>query len=145
MSVSGWIGVDLDGTLAEYHGWGDGGIGKPIPAMVNRVKAWLEAGVTVKIVTARVGFTCRSDFERNAMKGQRDMIDAWCLHVFGQKLEITASKDLAMIELWDDRAVQVIMNTGEPVGGSVSRGPECAHVNEAIAVMAERDKRTFYE
>ena len=36
----------LDGTLAEYHGWGDGGIGKPIPAMVNRVKAWLEAGIS---------------------------------------------------------------------------------------------------
>lgn len=38
----GWIGVDLDGTLAEYLGWqGMGHIGEPIAPMVERVKAWL--------------------------------------------------------------------------------------------------------
>ena len=37
---SGWIGVDLDGTLAEYHGWkGSEHIGPPIPLMVERVKS----------------------------------------------------------------------------------------------------------
>lgn len=41
MSTSGWIGVDLDGTLAEYHGWGNGEIGDPVPAMLERVKKWL--------------------------------------------------------------------------------------------------------
>jgi hypothetical protein len=29
-------------------------------------------------------------------------------------LEVTCVKDFAMIELWDDRAVGVLMNTGQP-------------------------------
>lgn len=44
----GWIGVDLDGTLAEYHGWDDGRIGAPIPKMVQRVKQWLAEGKEVR-------------------------------------------------------------------------------------------------
>lgn len=36
----------------------------------------------------------------------------------GRELPVTATKDFAMIELWDDRAVQVRMNTGEVVGHS---------------------------
>ena len=37
----GWIGVDLDGTLAEYHGWqGIEHIGEPIPKMMARVRRW---------------------------------------------------------------------------------------------------------
>lgn len=40
-----WIGVDLDGTLAEYHGWvSELHIGPPIPAMLARVKRWLAEG-----------------------------------------------------------------------------------------------------
>ena len=43
MSFSGWIGVDLDGTLAHYDGWkGIEHVGPPIPAMLARVKYWLE-------------------------------------------------------------------------------------------------------
>jgi hypothetical protein len=33
------------------------------------------------------------------------------------KIPITCCKDRGMIELWDDRAVQVIENTGERVDG----------------------------
>jgi hypothetical protein len=34
----GWIGVDLDATLAKYDGWKSADhIGEPIPAMVDRV------------------------------------------------------------------------------------------------------------
>jgi len=33
-------------------------------------------------------------------------------------LEATCIKDLNMIELWDDRAVGVFHNTGEPSGPS---------------------------
>jgi hydroxymethylpyrimidine pyrophosphatase-like HAD family hydrolase len=52
--LSRWIGVDLDGTLAHYTGWrGAEHIGVPIPAMLERVQAWVAAGVTVKIFTAR--------------------------------------------------------------------------------------------
>ena len=32
------------------------------------------------------------------------------------ELEITNAKDMDMIELWDDRCVQVVPNTGNPVG-----------------------------
>ena len=104
----GWIGVDLDGTLAEYHGWVAGGkIGKPIPKMVARVKRWLAAGKTVKIVTARVA----GDHDGS----ERWRIKAWCKEHLGQDLEVTNKKDHGMIELWDDRAVEVRTNTGEPV------------------------------
>lgn len=35
----GWIGVDLDGTLAHYDRWrGIDHVGDPVPAMMNRVK-----------------------------------------------------------------------------------------------------------
>ena len=30
-------------------------------------------------------------------------------------LEVTCTKDFHMIEVWDDRAVQVVSNTGSPV------------------------------
>lgn len=44
---SGWIGVDLDGTLAYYSGWkGIEHVGDPVPAMINRVRAWLANGTT---------------------------------------------------------------------------------------------------
>ena len=107
MSVSGWIGVDLDGTLAEYHGWvGPDHVGKPIPAMADRVRTWLASGVDVRIFTARA-----SD------PSQVPYVQAWCLMHFGQALPVTNQKDFAMVELWDDRCVQVIMNTGQRADG----------------------------
>ena len=69
MSASGWIGVDFDGTLAEYHGYiGPKRYGDPIPAMMERVKEWLAAGVKVKIVTARAA---DPDEARAAVTGRR--------------------------------------------------------------------------
>lgn len=111
MATSGWIGVDLDGTLAHYEGWlGISVIGEPIPAMIARVKAWLADGVKVKIFTARVCSFGDPELDDEA----RGAIQEWCrLHV-GEVLEVTNVKDFAMIELWDDRAVRVQMNTGEP-------------------------------
>ena len=53
--VDGWIGVDLDGTLAKYDGWhGIEHIGMPIRPMMERVRTWLAMGIQVKIFTARV-------------------------------------------------------------------------------------------
>jgi hypothetical protein len=102
----GWIGVDLDGTLARYDGWNNGEIGIPVPAMVARVQKWLAAGVEVKIFTARV-----SDDPHGT---QRAAIQVWCKRHIGQVLDVTNCKDYKMIQLWDDRAVQVVLNTGEP-------------------------------
>ena len=102
MTVSGWIGVDFDGTLAEYHGWVPGGrFGDPVPAMLGRVKAWLADGVTVKIVTARA-----------ADPDEARRVQDWCERHGLPRLPVTDRKDFSMIELWDDRAVTVEFNTG---------------------------------
>lgn len=104
-----WIGCDLDGTLAEHAAGGSiAEVGPPILEMLARVKGWLAAGIEVRIVTARVGESL-SIAER---AGQRAMIYQWCREHLGQILQVTAAKDLGMVELWDDRAVQVIRNTG---------------------------------
>lgn len=109
MSTQGWIGVDLDGTLAHYDHWrGEDHIGEPITAMLERVKGWLAEGKEVRIFTARVGGGI------NTSKA-RTYIEAWCKKHLGRKLPVTHEKDYAMIELWDDRAVQVIPNTGRTI------------------------------
>lgn len=111
MSGRGWIGVDLDGTLARSdHGqraFGHGYVGAPIPLMVARVQAWLAAGEDVRILTARVNTA--EDLATEA----RLAIGAFCLEHFGRELPVTASKDYGMVALYDDRAVQVVENTGE--------------------------------
>ena len=110
----GWIGVDFDGTLVEYHGWngpGYGEFGKPIPLMINRVLRWLKEGKSVQILTARV------HPENPAREVSRQTIEKWCLEHLGQILEIRCDKDMGMIELWDDRCVQLFPNTGERVDG----------------------------
>lgn len=105
----GWIGVDLDGTLAEYGGWqGPDSIGKPIPLMLGRVKKWLERGEEVRIFTARA-----------SLPAQIEPVERWCRKHIGVVLPVTCMKDSGMIELWDDRAIQVIPNTGERVDGKL--------------------------
>lgn len=105
----GWIGVDLDGTLAKYDGWvNETHIGEPIAPMIERVKAWLADGIEVRVFTARVGPT--NDSFRTL-----DTIQDWTEKHIGQRLPVTCIKDFNMIELWDDRCVQVVANTGEPV------------------------------
>ena len=100
-----WIGVDLDGTLARHDLWvSQNHIGKPVPQMMNRVKNWISQGIRVKIVTARA-----SD-----PKGIPP-VKSWLKRQGLPELEVTNEKDFSMIELWDDRAIQVIPNTGKPV------------------------------
>lgn len=113
MSISsGWIGVDLDGTLAEcwpgelhdiHH------IGKPIPLMVERVKKWLSQGMEVRIVTARA-------------HGKDPLVIAciheWLIENIGQVLQVTNEKDYDMLVLWDDRAIAVERNTGKILGAA---------------------------
>ena len=111
--MSGWIGVDLDGTLAIYDGWvAADHIGAPVPRMVQRVKAWLAEGRDVRIFTARVGHVPMGEPGRLDPELIRACIEAWCVVHIGQALPVTAEKDLHMVELWDDRCVQVVPNTG---------------------------------
>lgn len=106
--MSGWIGVDLDGTLARYDGWehNHNQIGEPIQPMLRRVIGWLSNHQDVRIFTARASAS-GSDYVE-----QTRLIEEWCLKHIGKALPITCKKDFGMIELWDDRAVSVEMNTG---------------------------------
>lgn len=118
--MSGWIGVDLDGTLADYSGWkGATHIGAPVPAMVARVKRWLAEGHEVRIFTARVteAGTLVGDRSRESTTEVRQHIELWCKEHIGVVLPVTNVKDFGMVELWDDRAVRVVANTGEPCCG----------------------------
>jgi len=118
--TSGWVGVDLDGTLAHWDeaSSATGEIGPPIPRMVNRVIGWLKSGRDVRIVTARVGPLGRENVPMDDPwhpENQRAKIEAWCLQHFRQVLPLTCQKDYLMLELWDDRCVQVVPNTGMTV------------------------------
>jgi len=107
MSRMGWIGVDLDGTLAEYHQWhGPDFIGEPVPLMMSRVQAWLESGFEVRIFTARAS-------DPKAIPPVRKWLEK---HGLGH-LTITNEKDFKMTEFWDDRCVQVEPNTGRRMDG----------------------------
>jgi hypothetical protein len=118
---NGWIGVDLDATLAHYTEWTEADlIGEPIPAMVDRVKNMLALGYRVKIVTARASSNGTVGRDLDAAKFRVAATD-WLINTIGIALPVTSAKDYAMIELWDDRVVQVTPNTGVPVGGSLSR------------------------
>ena len=104
-----WIGVDLDGTLAQYDLWnGPTHIGPPIPAMVLRVKTWLADNKKVKIFTARV---CDEQTSEDLSLALEAIYD-WCVKHIGKPLPVTCKKDWHMIELWDDRCVKVEKNTG---------------------------------
>ncbi len=102
---SPWIGVDLDGTLARDLGNARGDeIGSPIEPMLQRVKRWIAEGHAVKI------FTARASSPRQVVAVKR-----WLASVGLPDLEVTNVKDHRMIELWDDRCVQVTTNQGEPL------------------------------
>lgn len=100
--MAGWIGVDLDGTLAHYAGWaGPESIGEPVPAMMARVHMWIAAGREVRIFTARA-----------CIPEQVVFVQEWLVKHGLPGLQVTNQKDFGMVELWDDRCVTVEINTG---------------------------------
>lgn len=121
----GWIGVDLDGTLAHWDGFQSAEhIGAPVPRMAARVRRYLAQGKDVRIFTARVdggrvalamGFSAGEQF-RDAERIRAIIQDYTELH-FGQRLPVTNVKDFGMRRLYDDRAVQILANTGERADG----------------------------
>jgi len=109
MSNKGWIGVDLDRTLATYERWeGPGVIGEPVPEVVEAVRYALTLGYEVRVFTARVSPSHHPNEILVAIVAIRD----WTTRVFGRELKATFVKDADMIEVWDDRAVGVEPNTG---------------------------------
>jgi len=105
VSQESWIGVDLDGTLAEYSCWeGSHHIGEAVTPMVDRVRQWLDEGKKVKI------FTARATEGPTAVGHIHDWLEKQGL----PRLEVTNVKDYAMLELWDDRCVAIETNRGIP-------------------------------
>lgn len=103
---NGWIGVDLDGTLAGYDAWvSESHIGPPVAVIVENIKRVLEMGYKVKIFTARVAYAPQAVAVREA-------VAIWLEKAGLPQLEVVCCKDYAMIELWDDRCVAVEPNTG---------------------------------
>jgi hypothetical protein len=115
-----WIGVDFDGTLATdapdrsdpYQ------LGEPIPAMVARVQQWLREGIEVRIFTARMAEYSYTTKQWRDLRKMEDRLTEWCRIHIGKALRCTNQKDGLMLELWDDRARQVELNTGMPVVGT---------------------------
>ncbi len=99
---NGWIGVDLDGVLAEYHGWmGAEFIGPPIPLVVEKVKQMVREGMEVRIFTARA-----------TIPEQIPPVQKWLEENGLGGLHVTNVKDIGCLALWDDRCVQYVPNTG---------------------------------
>lgn len=105
--------VDLDGTLAKRQSpFNPLTVGEPVPKMVAAVKAELKKGRTVKLFTARA-----STMDAAAEKA----IKAWLKEQGLGALEITCEKKPEMGELWDDRARQVEVDTGNFITKRSSR------------------------
>jgi len=110
---NGWVGIDLDGTLAKYDKWrGPEHIGEPIAPMVEYVKSLIANGIEVKIVTARAA-TSRILEDEDLYNTVITKIRQWCYKHLGKRLDVTAEKDFGMVFLVDDRVVAVEKNTGE--------------------------------
>lgn len=120
----GWIGVDLDGTLAFYVKWVNWDvIGSPVPLMLERVKGWLAEGREVRIFTARVSFEndiCKASGKPFTRQQVAEVIQDWLEKNGLPRLQVTHEKDFNMIELWDDRAIQVIPNTGQTIADELA-------------------------
>jgi len=85
-----WMGIDLDGTLAEAV-WPDPGIGAPIARNVAKLNAVVSAGYKVVIHTSRPW----SDYE---------LIESWLNHHLIPFNTIVCGK-LLVHRYVDDRAV----------------------------------------
>jgi len=116
-----WVGFDFDGTLAKCVAWDSVNntlpLGEPIPAMVATIKAYLSAGIECRILTARVAACNRANStgavdDMEFAMDQVGKISAWCAQHIGRVLEVTATKDMYMSLLYDDRAIQVERDTG---------------------------------
>lgn len=117
-----WLAVDLDGTLAKYDGWkGEDHIGELIEPMAEKIIQRFNEGWQIAIFTARVS----SNVLEENVRAER-IIWAWLesnkidMYING----ITATKHKHFREFWDDRAFNVVPNTGmirdfEPVNASL--------------------------
>lgn len=96
-----WIGVDLDGTLAQYQGGMGKAIGEPLPEMMALVKSLISQGIEVRIFTARA-----------TDPSQTPTIRGWLARNGLPSLAITNIKDFDCHLMIDDRAARAEWNKG---------------------------------
>ena len=94
-----WIGFDFDGVLSvpdpsKPYRLDD--LGLPVKETVNAARALLDAGIVVKVFTAR---TC----DAHMIPKIQDWTEANGLG----RLEVTNVKDYGLVRFYDDRAIQV--------------------------------------
>lgn len=109
---NGWIGFDLDSTLAESDAspnYDHCHIGNPIQPTIDLLKKFLNNGWHVKIFTARVSSSEKPYKRFEASKA----IEEWCQKHIGVVLDITSEKDWECKAIFDDRAYHVHKNTGQ--------------------------------
>lgn len=106
--MSGWIGVDLDGTLATYDpSTGiNGAIGQPTH-LIHIVRDMLALAIDVRIVTARV-----ATIHGEHIPEERQKVIDWLATHGLPRIPVVAEKDFGMLALLDDRAVGVHHNKG---------------------------------
>ena len=112
LELNGWIGVELDGTLATHTG-SINKIGEPVHPMRTRVQQWLMAGIDVRLFTARANYPALTEKVQDWLNAQQ----------LGE-MKITAEKDFQMSQFWDDRCIRVVQNTGSIVAEVTSYLPE---------------------
>lgn len=108
--------VDFDGTISFFEGWkGAEVLGEPVPEMVAKVKAWRKAGEEVFIFTARVNPGDDTYEEGLSATLSYIRIAQWCKQHLGEILPITHEKSKRWTYIHDDRADQILKNTGVSV------------------------------
>jgi hypothetical protein len=114
-----YILVDVDGTLFTYTEWVKWDqFGDPIQPMIQRVQRWLQAGIEVRLFTARVPLndgevqTCKVTGEAFTGIDMKFALANLTEKYIGQRLRAQCWKDWRAHSIWDDRAVQVIPNEG---------------------------------
>lgn len=113
-----WIGCDLDGTCAKYAEIVPiDVIGEPLWPMIERMRVWVQHNIDVRMMTARMplpGQTmkCLVTGRHWSYAEMNVVIGNWSERLVGKRLIGTCIKDFYMVELWDDRAIQMVPNTG---------------------------------
>lgn len=111
----GWIGVDLDGTIAHYQpeDFNPLRVGDPIEGDVLReVRRLIRIRRDVRIFTARANPMGWEDLGIDVADVVKAIQD-WTDKHLGKRLPVTYQKDYMMEFLIDDRCREVIFNEGK--------------------------------
>jgi len=129
------VAVDFDKTLATYDGWkGHTHLGEPVPLMVEKVKQHLADGDEVWIFTARLS---PLDHTSQEIREIELALFDWCSKHIGQVLPVTSVKRPKFTTFYDDRAVQVMPNTGITVDSLLHELLQCIHHDQGQAVTGD--------